>query len=146
MTNYDKIKTACQAANPRLLELTAGCMLKRNFHMPFLGEELIFFVDKDEFGRFKGITDKKYCVFELKECEILGHEPTLQDILLAINNKEAEKRNSGEVFHRILIDAEGWVIRNKPEISAYLRIGKIDLSKPVKDQSPEVLQFIVDLL
>ena len=133
MTNYEIIKAACIKANPKLMELTVGCMLKRNFQIPFLGEELIFFVDKDEFGRFKGITGEKYCVFTLKECEILGHEPQLSDVLLALNKLQI----LGFIQPSGYFAVEGYSTAKCPHY---------DLTKSVKEQSPEVLQFLADLL
>jgi hypothetical protein len=154
MTNYEKIKKACQIANPRLMELSFGCEVyceqgyedeKGNYH--------------DEYGIvMDGPDDEGICsilantedengyriLLPMLPTEILGHEPQLSDVLMALHYQKAEM----EVEIKVLSGG-----RFKFWKEDYNKFGDFeetntyfDLSKSVKDQSPETLQFIADLL
>lgn len=122
--NYEKIKAACLKANPKLMELSFGCevimTINKYTSMPktmkglfcgiYSGQNNFAIVSKED-NTMRYLSDSEF--------EILGHEPTLQDILLATNAADCEEETVLNYY---------------------------DLSKPVKDQSEETLQFIANLL
>lgn len=67
--------------------------------------------------------------------EVIGHPIRLEHILRLIDNFEVQKRESGEIFHRVLVDSEGWIMRNAPIINCYIRLAKFDLTKPFDSQT-----------
>jgi hypothetical protein len=144
MTNYEKIKKACQIANPKLMDLSFGSQILygEDHEFPAL---FINWVSKTEneiavlcctFGNRK-ILDREWI-------KILGHEPQLSDVLMALHHQKVEMKVEIEVLSggRFKFWKEDY---NKfgdfEETNTYF-----DLSKSVKDQSPETLQFIADLL
>lgn len=143
--NYSKIRAACQKANPKLMELTRGCALldgRKVYEILSYSEDLEVFRALSTLGVLKFFPKK---MIELnKTVEILGHEPALQDVLLVIGQHWQEDfsvgingnvLNMGFVKEIARCGVEPWAI-----IISY------DLTKPLKEQSPEVLQFIADLL
>lgn len=142
MTNYEKIKAACIKANPRLLELSFGCWVDIGEGEPYYTQVLrqlesnVYSYNQHTNRKYEGMQDvieflgnfyyDRTPLGEIKE--ILGHEPELSDVLNVIwNHLPSEKR---------------WI----PARVVVLVVSKWDFTKPVKDQSEELLQFIADLL
>jgi hypothetical protein len=75
--NYEKIKRACQIANPRLLELSFGCEIEVAGHYacPCSIETVLH--QSDEKVVLHGRTNP---LPKVKISKILGHEPQLFDI------------------------------------------------------------------
>jgi len=141
-SNYDKIKAACLKANEKLMELSFGCWFKivGNIGVRSLGNGVIVSRDialidvADHSYRGIGHVEIKTELLHYKPhlFEILGHEPQLSDVLLAI--KQADKMG--------IIDESGKFNNGYYDGVAVA----FDLTKSVKQQSPEVLQFLADLL
>jgi len=142
MTNYEKIKEACQKANPKLMELSFGCKFKiiGNIGINHLGTGVVISDDIALFDcknhSFSGYGHREMktdmLVFEKSKFEILGQEPTLADVMLAIS-----KTHCG-----LAINVDG---EFKGEFLGE-EFGKWDLTKNLKDQSEECLNFLADLL
>lgn len=124
--NYEKIKLACQKANPKLMELSFGCEIEVAGHYacPCSIETVLHQSDEKVvlYGRTNPLP-------KVKISKILGHEPTIQDIFLAIS----EKLKAEDMYYTFTI-----------EVCDILEL--YDLTKPVKDQSEKTLQLIADLL
>lgn len=150
MSNYEIIKAACQKANPKLMELSFGCVLRRqdgvkdvetiiykrenrgNAAHDYLsttgGQIFVEAIYSDAQRQIKSgyITQNN---FAADIWEILGHEPNLQDVLLAIY-KKLEDEDQKFVM----------------EIKTMDLMQRFDLSKSVQDQDEQTLKFIADLL
>lgn len=151
---YQKIKEACQAANPALLELTFGCEieLKKPFMYegglsPFVITKIIDFVDG--VVHYDGVYSIKTCrKDDIKE--ILGHEPSLADVLLAI-----EKSRENHIKDWFAISTSGIFLENKikeitPRPYAHPMVSTLCswnlLDDRLKSQSEECLNFLWNLL
>lgn len=131
--NYEKIKRACQIANPKLMELSLGCEVKEK-----KTGEIYYFLQNDSDGdgnEIVWINDPILSPQRITSIEfplwyeILGHEPQLSDVLMA---------------YRATLNPGEWKV--KTEVVQTWILDRFDLSKSVKDQSEETLQFIADLL
>lgn len=132
------VRQACIKANPSIMELSFGCRIKNGKY----GEALILRVEKQE-----GESDCYYHVYDRLEnpmvalsprhhnWEILGHEPTLADVLLAMPTNSVLKINNLGGF--------SWFIDNEWKDIATPRW---NLSLPFSQQSEEVLIFLASLL
>jgi len=143
MTNYEKIKAACQKANEKLMELSFGCRVSKTAFYMDGGYDHYGVVIKNMTYEYEdpvvdvywdnGDFDRQPMAF----LKILGHEPTLQDVLALltwIKIPDIDLSICGAP------DMAGLLIATKKDKVLWL------LNKPLKDQSPEVLQFLADLL
>jgi hypothetical protein len=142
MTNYEKIRQACVKVNPKLMELKFGCYI---IHKPIYSDtKKKAIVNKIYSGSTRYITGTEFvgeCVLEdddsttafCKEnvVEILGYEPAWSDLLLALGDKF---RVSGDG------KLEQW------DTQDWWDEGYVDLTKPLKEQSEEVLKFIANFI
>ena len=170
MNNYEKIKAACQEANPELMKPSFGC--KVAFENQIL---VIAGIDKGRYDCVEEWNDWKTHSYTLlkDEFNILGHEPQLSDVLMAINHV-VDKISEGKSTFLELENFGVKVIRLKKgkewrfkfvgidqsAIAMPYKVGKAvlksglifkllkiyDLTKPVKDQSEECLNFLAGLL
>jgi len=155
MTNYEKIKEACQKANPKLMELSFGCKFKiiGNIGINHLGTGVVISDDIALFDcknhSFSGYGHREMktdmLVFEKSKFEILGQEPTLADVLCSVGQDVAVvgAKDGKACFLR-------W---GQPPVGVegtrgYWNYKSItwDLTKSLKDQSEECLNFLADLL
>lgn len=98
MTNYQKIKEACQKANPELMELSFGCNILGVIGKYTSNPHNIsgVYVEKSQLKYPMMIADEDKTIryFNDDEIEILGHEPTLFDIrVLLEHNGYAVEQN-----------------------------------------------------
>jgi len=141
MTNYEKIKEACIKANPKLMELSFGCGI--TLKQSYTGEEI-------EAKIIRPIKDNLYQLdlgheYITDNDQILGHEPTLADVLCSVGQDVAVvgAKDGKACFLR-------W---GQPPVGVegtrgYWNYKSItwDLTKSLKDQSEECLNFLADLL
>lgn len=147
--NYEKIRAACIKANPRLMELSFGCRVVLE-HRPFEAIEKVEgiilekhdCVNKEIAYRmyFPSIVEPFQKVVLIKEEAIktpliLGHPVQLSDVLMAV------KSNTPIEY---AITSDNSIIQIS--LSGDETLSEYDLSKPLKDQSPETLSFIASLL
>lgn len=184
MTNYEKIKKACQIANPKLMELSTYCHVEMNletlktYNKTDCYDELLETINidgNDSFLEWKILNyeydgsprdsdgaperdDKTHVIIESVDCgvvlivedlfeaehfEILGHEPQLSDVLMAINQSKIKDLvfYLGNDFKSLWVYKIGY----QGDLDGHPWLF-FDLSKPVKDQEESVLQLIADLL
>lgn len=139
---YQKIRESCIKANPALLELTLGCETKRK-------NKLYFYVDENKVSRIGTILYTLYCPpdrefitvigSEIEKYKILGHEPQLSDVLLAIGKVDENYFiDSRGGFGELFIESESFLFQAIPEYN---------LLKPsLRSQSPETIDFIYNLI
>lgn len=133
MTNYEKIKKACQIANPKLMELGFGCVVKDTIGQGFtITHRHKLPNEKPCWGAINWKHGTLVMDNEIKE--ILGHPPQLSDVLLAIRLKHGNSWMTHEIIE---------TLRTTYAVKLFQLY---DLTKPLKDQFPECLQFIADLL
>jgi len=120
--NYEKIKAACIKANPKLMELSLGSQIRNVYRDSDNPYQITTYM----YSKGKRISCLAFDgrILSPEKFEILGHEPSFTDIILAIGNHK-------HFFnHLITLTCKYW-----------------DLTKNnLKDQSEETLQFLADLL
>ena len=181
MTNYEKIRAACNKACPELLELTRGCKFRyrcngkveywygqrygkrikskdsyakkvvriRDYEREWREEEVTGISGKSDinvglwgscFYNNKGLwyenesysdgTDYR----KFLDLEILGHPPELRHLFRAIGKNE----RAGDGF-RVMTWWGHFFFEGKRQKTEY------DLTKPLREQSEEVLEFLASL-
>lgn len=84
---------------------------------------------------------KAYCVkANPKLKEVIGHEPTLADVLLAIWKKTPSNKT------RITLESDGQFMVFNPLLNQRFAKETWSLSLPFKEQSDEVKLFLAELL
>lgn len=141
MTDLEKIRQACIAANPEIVELKYGCLIL------YKGQRMTF-IRNDTAGRpwcYTGwaphvIGDEAFDRLEPAFLKIVGRPIRLADVLLAIGPAlQTKKGRIGTYRGREIDEPQGvklWLV----EVGWNLR--EDDLTK----QSEETLAFIVSLL
>ena len=132
MTNYEKIRIACNKACPELLELTRGCEVVNkvgdfNVVAHVDGEGVVYTpkaLDHDfHWDMIEGIA------------KILGRPPELRHLFRAIGKNE----RAGDGF-RVMTWWGHFFFEGKRQKTEY------DLTKPLHEQSEQTLEFLASLL
>ncbi len=139
MTNYEKVRAACIKANPKLMELSFGCKVKfktgpteriiRTHGSTHTGATVLSF----------DTTDTKQVIWEEVD-KILGHEPQLSDVLMAMLAKRSRVFYPADLATTVAVQKE-WQA-NVLQLTLQLW----NLTKPLKEQSEEILTFLANLL
>lgn len=163
MTKLQKVEEYIRDKCPETMELSFGCKLVDNNGQEIIisrsensgdgGHNWLLTTGKQVFVRsYYTHHEKLYKSgyiyensFQTKKWRILGHELNILHAVRAVNAAEEVKRKNGEVFHRILIDGNGWLIRNDPSISSYIRLAKADLTKPLHLQDKELIDLLFNI-
>lgn len=144
MNNYEKIKRACQIANPKLMDLSFGCEIRVPWPLgatkdatPMAARVINMF---DQWIYTDNWPETPFLDKDL--IEILGHEPSFADILLVIGKywgQDFKVGVNGNKLNMAFIDGSADIVHQVTIISW-------DLTKPLKEQSEEVISFIAQLL
>ncbi len=121
MTNYEKIRATCVKANPKLMEMSLGCEILA------YGQKFILTGNRNAYADIWSTSTQ--VIPEGDMDEILGHEPTLEHVLVAIAKK-------------LEVEEMGYTM----ELKTMDLMQLWDLSKPLKEQSEETLTFLADFL
>lgn len=149
MDNKDLVRAACVKANPALLELSFGC--KINLINESLMNHLGITAGQNPLKILTQTTDKnvylvltKIGIEHLKwrdidlYSEILGHEPQLSDVLLAIEKK-------WRTMYGVPENPLGDVPLREGQMLYYI-VSKWNLSLSFSEQSEETFAFLAELL
>lgn len=149
MDNKQIVHRKCQEANPSLLQLSFGyrikhkdisgiCILFRKW-----GNENLEFIYSDGGDGFYRISWAQKLITENphKEFEILGHEPTLGDVIKALSMHTPNNMNG----RTILIGEYGAFYEEMRDYNKRLD-ATWNLSLPFSEQSDETFEFLANLL
>jgi len=155
MDKYNELRTRINKHCPHLMELRFGCELKVEDDDARLGPEVGKFIrvdDKDGKDIWadvavlrQGIVEggSRYRVLEgayIKE--ILGIPPTLQDVLVAMQNNIDAMYS---IMPSSMVKWEG-VFVTMDNINGIEMRDKYDLTKPLSEQSEETLDFLLEVI
>lgn len=144
MDNKQIVRRACQEANPVLLQFSFGCEIKAKkdklynyWDGKIIGSGIghsswycIVYDDNFSFGKIKSFMEK--------DMKILGHEPTLADVLLATKKK-------WRTMYGVPENPLGDVPLREGQMLYYI-VSKWSLSLPFNEQSDETFAFLANLL
>ena len=124
----DKINELC----PELMKLEMGCEIEyRNKEYIFIGHNDPLLPNWFE-AKYK-YAERLAEIYDTEDFKILGKDPTLEDVLRAIN----------EVYYGINMTNEGTTVLSDEIVEI---IGIWELGTSLKDQSPEVWEAIDSIL
>lgn len=137
MTNLEIIRKACIKANPEIMELKFGCVIKTKKFSFENNLETITYDGTIGIDREFGLLGRDNKIFEKDIIEILGREIRLADVLLALT------QDRGSRWH--MITYKKWnanIMRDDVEkfINWDLKNDNLEL------QSEETIKFLAELL
>lgn len=135
--HYEHIRKVCIAKNPSILDLVMGCEVR---YYKSSETEWWYYVwtvvwhtrDIDIDDELKVMYNNN--LFYVSDYEILGRPITLQDVLLALS----EKLDNWDTINMHINTRWQLVFRD----SEYPLLYDYDLSKPLSEQSDEVLEWL----
>ncbi len=147
MTNEQKlevIRKACVAANPEIMELKFGCLIKTKDGIQHYGQGL----EDSNDGGFRSVDEGCGCCsnnqyYDKGQFEILGREIRLADVLLAIQAKY--QKINGYVTY--LVGSNGTFYEQEGLCGSHQELDYWNLLKDsLTDQSEECIEFLYNLL
>ena len=133
MNNLEIIRKACIKANPEIMELGEGCIVKyRGFHPMVIGRYEARSIADD------GIVEINGEEYEVEN--ILGRPIRLADVLLALKDKN-------KLGERIAVNQDGEFILTTTKENWFFYGEKWDLKNDnLESQSEETIKFLANLL
>jgi hypothetical protein len=136
-----KIRAACIAANPEIVQLKFGCRVRyqgENWNVARLTGAaqigvLLAHPDGEEVTRFE---DTRTSTREKFGFEIIGRPITLADVLLPIGDRQG----------RLRVDSSGWFEAMDNTDNQFIRTAHWNLRVSLEDQSEGTIEFIAALL
>jgi len=133
MSKHNKLRDKINELFPDLMKLEFGCEIEARYHDISFIQTILAVKDSGNYLVRTGVGEVTTTISPKDIVKILGKDPTLEDVLRAIN----------EVYYGINMTNEGTTVLSDEIVEI---IGIWELGTSLKDQSPEVWEAIDSIL